>query len=100
MISLRWVGALRRWLSDLDFEDLGVGRLLVLQGDADGTVDWPYNMQHIVELFPGCEVEILPGAGHQLANETQDIRQHYLARVREFMAKTSPSPKDQVSSRP
>ncbi|HEY6131704.1 MAG TPA: alpha/beta fold hydrolase, partial [Halioglobus sp.] len=43
-ISLRWVGALRRWLRNLPRRDLGVGPALILQGDADSTVDWRYNV--------------------------------------------------------
>ena len=84
-LPLGWIGALRRWLARLEFADLGVGPLLVLQGEADGTVDWPYNMKRIGELFPGCQIEYLPGAGHHLANETADIRQAYLEKVGRFV---------------
>jgi alpha-beta hydrolase superfamily lysophospholipase len=84
-ISLRWIGALRRWLSALEYRDLGVGPLLVIQGDADGTVDWRYNMKHIAELFPGCQIEYLSGAGHHLANETTDLRRLYLGKISAFL---------------
>ncbi len=84
-ISMCWVGALRRWLAGLEFEDLGVGPLLVIQGEADRTVAWRYNMKHIVELFPGCQIEYLTGAGHHLANETADIRRRYLKKVHAFL---------------
>ena len=66
-LSLEWVAALRRWLANLEFKDLRVGPLLVIQGDADGTVDWRYNMEHIIELFPTAQIEYLAGAGHHLA---------------------------------
>lgn len=79
--SLRWVGALRRWLRTLPRRDLGVGAALVVQGDADGTVDWRYNVGFVCDLFPGSRVEYLHGAGHQLANETADFRRDYLAHV-------------------
>ncbi|MEH6580730.1 MAG: alpha/beta hydrolase [Halioglobus sp.] len=84
-ISIRWVGALRRWLSGLEFKDLGVGPVLVLQGDADGTVAWRYNMKKLVKLFPGTDIEYLPGAGHHLANETAEIRRLYLGKVGRFL---------------
>ncbi len=73
-ISVRWVRALQRWLADLPIRDLGVGPALVLQGDVDGTVDWRYNTRAIATLFPGAISEVLPGAGHQLANESLAIR--------------------------
>jgi alpha-beta hydrolase superfamily lysophospholipase len=80
-VSVRWVGALRRWLAALAPIDLGVGPALVLQGDADRTVDWRYNLEIITALFPGSRIEILPAAGHQLANESAEIRARYLGAV-------------------
>ncbi len=85
-ISLRWLAALRRWLDDLQPRDLAVGPALVIQGDADATVDWRYNMPFIARLFPGSQVEYLPGAGHQLANEAVGIRADYLQRVETWLA--------------
>lgn len=78
-LSLRWVGALRRWLRSLPLADLGVGPALVVQGQRDTTVGWRYNMKAIVRLFPGSEIYYLPGAGHQLANESAAIRADYAA---------------------
>lgn len=74
-VSLRWVGALRRWLAALRLEDLGVGPVQVIQGCRDTTVDWRYNMKAVARLFPGADIHYLPDAGHQLANESADIRE-------------------------
>ena len=79
--SMRWVGALRRWLKTLPIANLGVGPVLVVQGDADGTVDWRYNINVIISLFPGSRVEYVSGAGHQLANESLELRQKYFHRI-------------------
>lgn len=78
---LSWVGALKRWLKGLKFRDLGVGPVLVIQGEADGTVWWRYNMARIPKLYPGSEIFYIAEAGHQLANETPDIRQRYLEKI-------------------
>ena len=83
---VRWIGALRRWLKHLPRGDLGVGPALVVQGDADGTVDWRYNINIIISLFPGSRVEYVAGAGHQLANESEALRETYLARVDDYLA--------------
>jgi len=85
-ISLRWVGALRRWLRNLERADLGVGPALVIQGEADGTVDWRYNMGVVGKLFPGSRFYYLPGAGHQLANEAESFRSDYLGAVAGWLA--------------
>ena len=84
-ISLRWIAALRRWLRQLPRHDLGVGPALVIQGDADTTVDWRYNIPAIHRLLPGSRVEYLQGARHQLANESAEIRRDYLARVDDWL---------------
>ena len=86
-VSLRWIGALRRWLRRLPKEDLRVGPALVIQGDADGTVDWRHNMQVVSQLFPASRVVYLPGAGHQLANESGELLGRYLEVVDEWVGR-------------
>jgi len=83
--SLRWIGALQRWLSGLRRQDLGVGPAMIVQGDRDRTVDWRYNLEFVTQLFPQSRVEIIPGAGHQLANESAVIREQYLQRVIDYL---------------
>lgn len=83
--SMRWLGALRKWLAAMEHRDLGVGSALVIQGDADTTVDWRYNLPVIDTLFPGTQVEYLEGAGHQLANEIASYRDRYQALIRHYL---------------
>ena len=85
-ISLRWVGALRRWLRGLDLSDFGVGPALIIQGDEDGTVDWRYNVGVVRKLFPASRVEYLAGAGHHLANESEAYRREYLGQAAGWLA--------------
>ena len=80
-IPVAWVGALRRWQAGLPREDLGVGPALLIQGDADQTVDWRYNLPQYGKLFPGLRIELLPGASHHLANEAVGLRERYLRLV-------------------
>ncbi len=83
-LPLAWVAALRTWLAGLPLQDLGIGSVLVLQGDQDSTVDWRYNTAHIGELFPNSRIELLAGAGHQLANESPATRQRYYEMMDSF----------------
>ena len=85
-MPLRWVAALKRWLNGLARRDLGVGPALIVQGERDTTVDWRYNVPFVQALFPGSQVEYLDDAGHQLANESAEIRDQYLAKVVEYLA--------------
>jgi alpha-beta hydrolase superfamily lysophospholipase len=84
-LPVRWVTALRRWIDSLPEKDLGVGPALIVQGDADRTVDWRYNVDFYRGLFPGSSVKMEPGAGHQLANESTAIREHYLGIVESYL---------------
>jgi alpha-beta hydrolase superfamily lysophospholipase len=88
-IPVNWVGALRRWLAQLPLEDLGVGPALIVQGDADGTVDWRYNLPQFNRLIPGSRIELVPGAGHHLANEAQPLRERYLRAVDRYLGLTA-----------
>ncbi len=83
-ISIRWVGALRRWLASLIMTDLGIGPVLVLQGDADETVAWQSNMKELSKLVPQCQIVYIEGGGHHLANESERIRRDYLQKVDSF----------------
>jgi len=84
-IHVSWVGALRRWLAELPLQDLGVGPALLVQGDADTTVDWRYNLPRYGKLFPGLRIELVHGAGHQLANESAVLRERYLTVVDRYL---------------
>ena len=86
-LPVRWVSALRSWLDTLPAGDLGVGPALIVQGDADLTVDWRYNVPFYGDLFPRSELKLLPGAGHQLANESAQLRREYLDQVDEWLAR-------------
>ncbi|MCB1842834.1 MAG: hypothetical protein KDI09_07720, partial [Halioglobus sp.] len=70
----------------LERRDLGVGPALIVQGRRDTTVDWRYNLPFVQALFPASDVVYLADAGHQLANESAEIRQRYLSQVSEFLA--------------
>ncbi len=83
-IPLAWIAALERWLAGLVIEDLGAGPVLLVQGDNDHTVDWRWNLPRYQRLFPGSEVFMVPGAGHQLANEAEPIRRTYQAAVSDW----------------
>ena len=48
-------------------------------GEADATVDWPYNLKVLKAKFAEPQILMLPEARHHLANELPAIRQRYFA---------------------
>ncbi|MEH6648783.1 MAG: alpha/beta hydrolase [Motiliproteus sp.] len=78
-ISVDWVGALKQWVPHFNAltprQDL---KPLVVQGQQDATVDWRYNLGVIGQKYPNLRSVSIPAGRHQLANESETIRQHYL----------------------
>lgn len=77
-LSVRWVGAMKRWIPRMEAHAPLDFPLVVVQGDRDGTVDWRHNLGVIRAKFPSVEVHRVAGAGHQLANEGEPWRTQVL----------------------
>jgi alpha-beta hydrolase superfamily lysophospholipase len=73
-----WVGALARWIPKIESSMPSSRTPIVIQGDADLTVDWRYNLKILQQKFARPEILVLPGARHHLANEQVEIRARYL----------------------
>ncbi|MEG0120622.1 MAG: alpha/beta hydrolase [Pseudomonas sp.] len=78
-----WVGALSRWIKRVEFAKKSPRRPLIIQGQADMTVDWQHNLQVLKLKFDRPQILLLPEARHHLANETADMREEYF----EFLSK-------------
>lgn len=88
-LPVDWVTAMMQWIAY--FQTLPVSRqtVLLIQGDADRTVDWCHNLQEIRRHFPAMQLQMLHGAQHHLANETAAYRQQYLATVAAYLQDSS-----------
>lgn len=84
-LSLRWVKALFDWNDKMEAAAPCQCQVLVLQGDKDGTVDWEYNLRLIGEKFPNAEIEMIPGANHELFNEAIEYKQQVLDHVKNYL---------------
>ena len=72
-----WVGALMAWVKRIEAAPCSKRQPLIVQGEADGTVDWPYNLKVLKAKFSEPQILMLPEARHHLANELPAIRQRY-----------------------
>ncbi|KJZ34744.1 alpha/beta hydrolase [Pseudomonas fluorescens] len=72
-----WVGALARWIKQIEAAPNSPRRPLIVQGQADMTVDWEHNLGVLKAKFDRPQVLMLPEARHHLANETLVLRQEY-----------------------
>ena len=74
-----WVGALVNWVRRIESAPCSLRQPLIVQGEADGTVDWPYNLKVLRAKFAEPQILMLPEARHHLANELPGIRERYFA---------------------
>lgn len=84
-LSVRWVGALKRWIPQLEARPAVGFPLVVVQGDEDGTVDWRHNLAVIREKFPAATIHMVPHGRHQLANESPEYREQAFAPIRHML---------------
>jgi alpha-beta hydrolase superfamily lysophospholipase len=78
-----WVGALSRWIVRVEHAKKSPRRPLIIQGQADMTVDWQHNLQVLKWKFDRPQILLLAEARHHLANETVEMREEYF----EFLSK-------------
>ncbi|GLK87390.1 alpha/beta hydrolase [Pseudomonas turukhanskensis] len=74
-----WVGALSRWVPRIERAARNARSVVIVQGDADMTVDWRHNLEVLRAKFGGVKVLMLEGGRHHLANESSEIRERYFA---------------------
>lgn len=84
-LTLAWVGAMQRWLTD--FAELSPlpQRSLLIQGQRDHTVDWRYNIPQLQQKLPNSELHYIAEGRHQLINESAAIQQKWQAMVVDFL---------------
>jgi len=84
-LSVQWVGAMKEWLDAFHTLPPINIRGLLIQGEADQTVDWRYNLAIIKERVKGLEYELVPQARHHLLNERSDLREQVFTRIHQFL---------------
>jgi alpha-beta hydrolase superfamily lysophospholipase len=76
---------MRRWMPQLLAQPPSTLPVLMIQGEQDHTVDWPYNLDVLAKKFPRAEVYRHPLARHHLVNEAEPIREALFARLERFL---------------
>lgn len=74
-LSARWVGALLRWIPYFKKLPSSNRSVLILQGDADGTVAFRKNLRILKRKFAQADIVMLAGAKHHLVNEIDEHRE-------------------------
>lgn len=70
-LPLAWISALGRWIAKIESTKPSDIDVLIIQGDADSTVDWHYNLPVLNRLLPKSTTKMIEGGAHQLLNDGQ-----------------------------
>jgi len=62
-----------------------VQKLSIIQGTADKTVDWKYNIRKIEEKFEGSKVYLVDGGMHHLVNESRGYRERVFSLINQLL---------------
>lgn len=77
ILPTAWVGALARWIPRIEGAPASPHSPIIIQGEADMTVDWRHNLSILESKFAAPEILRLPGARHHLVNEREELRRQY-----------------------
>ncbi len=73
-IPRSWIGAMFDYGKRFAAAAPSPAPLIVIQGTADDTVDWKFNLPAIREKFPAAKEVLIAGARHRLMNESPEYR--------------------------
>lgn len=92
MIAVSWVGAMLRWIKQIEAAAPCDCAVTFIQGTADKTVDWQHNRKVLAELYPQLQEWLIQDARHHLVNEAIPWREQVFAAAGETLATVSPAP--------
>ncbi|EPN14200.1 hypothetical protein A249_08742, partial [Pseudomonas syringae pv. actinidiae ICMP 18804] len=66
-----------QWIVRVESAPRSLRSPIIIQGDADMTVDWSHNLAVLKDKFSQPHILMLGHARHHLANETPELRARY-----------------------
>ena len=84
-IPLKWVRALHKWNDRISDSPPREKRIKIIQGTADKTVDWEYNIKFLADKFSDVQISMIEGANHELFNESAKMREEVFSRISSYL---------------
>ncbi len=69
-VPTQWLRAHRRWVKQAADYPPSPHAITLIQGDRDRIVAWEHNLPFLQAKFPNSHTSLIPGARHQLLNES------------------------------
>ena len=86
-VPLRWTKALYEWNDKIACARICDKSVLVIQGKADSTVDYRFNIPFLQSKFPNMQIKFIENARHELFNESSEIREEVFSRTKDWLDK-------------
>lgn len=83
---LRWATAMEEWVQAFQAFEVQQRPLTIIQGDADTTVDFGYNLDVIGRKFPNSRVVMIADGRHQLVNESDFYRDQVFSEIKRSLS--------------
>ncbi len=84
IVNLDFLGALFRWEKRAQQYSMRNQALLIIQGQDDVLLDWPYNITFLKARFSEVKSQLIAGANHQLANESPALRAELFGHLKAY----------------
>jgi alpha-beta hydrolase superfamily lysophospholipase len=73
-MPLTWFAAMNRWATDFERCASNDFPVNIIQGDADKTLDWKYNVNVFRQKLPNMNLHMIQSANHHMVNESEALR--------------------------
>lgn len=86
-MSVRWVGAMKQWISTVNNYETASHDVLIVQGTNDTTVDADYNLELLKNKLPNATIKMVPEGRHHLVAESAPYRAQVFAAIKSYLEK-------------
>ena len=73
-LPISWIEAMHQWALQMERSEGSEQAVTIIQGDADKTLDWRYNLRIFSKKLPAAKIIMIAGGQHHLVNESQCLR--------------------------
>lgn len=81
-IPIAWLVAVEGWVREFEASAGSDFAVNLIQGDADKTLDWEYNLEGFKSKLPNLSLSIINRANHHMVNEIQTLRSEIFAAIK------------------
>ncbi len=80
-IPVAWLSAADNWVQELESSRGSDFPLTIIQGDADKTLDWRYNVKAFTDKLTNLNLCMIDRANHHMVNEIESLRRDIFQRI-------------------